>query len=137
MAETPDRIFKLCIEEESAKFKTEGKICSGLDQADGFVHLSDRTSAPVVAGLFFKEAKDLRLIELSAAKLPGSVSWVVGKMGDEAPATPSGDALTIHYLIPDGCVHVYGSAGVPTSAIVREEAVPLGPDGKHVFPAWL
>jgi len=135
--ETPERIFKLCLAEESSKFQAEGRVCSGLDRQDGFVHLSDRTSAPVVAELFFKEVADLRLIELSAAHLPGDVFWVAGKMGDAAPPSPADGCLTMHYLVPDGCVHVYGGAGVPTSAIVREEAVPLGADGKHTFPDWL
>ena len=97
------------------------------------------TSAPVVAKLFFTTATDLKLIELSAAQLPSTVSWVVGKMGDAPPPTPEDGSgcVTIHYLLPDGCVHVYGGDGVPTSAIVREADVPLGEDGVHVFPEWL
>jgi hypothetical protein len=63
---------------------------------------TDRTSAPVVAGLFFVGVTDLRLIELSAAKLPGTVEWVVGKMGDAAPPEPAAGCLTVHFLIPDG-----------------------------------
>jgi hypothetical protein len=63
---------------------------------------ADRTSAPVVAGLFFIGAADLRLIELSAAKLPGAVQWAVGKMGDAAPPEPAPGCLTVHFLIPDG-----------------------------------
>jgi uncharacterized protein (DUF952 family) len=47
-----------------AAFKASGRVLSSLDAADGFVHLSDRTSAPVVAALFFKEATDLQLLEL-------------------------------------------------------------------------
>ena len=66
------------------------------------VSRADRTSAPVVARLFFAEAADLRLIEFSAAKLPGTVQWVVGKMGDAAPVDPAPGCLTIHYLLPDG-----------------------------------
>eukprot|EP00959_Pyramimonas_sp_CCMP1952_P260750 5452218-Pyramimonas_sp.AAC.3 len=60
-------------------------------------------------------------------------------MGDPSPGADELEkaATTVHYWQADGCVHVYGSAGVKTSAIVREEAVPLGTDGVHVFPAWL
>ena len=65
----------------------------------------------------------------------GPVDWVVGVMGDAAP--PASEAgSTVHYLIADGCVHVHG-ASVNTNAIVRKEAVPLGPDGVHCFPQWL
>ena len=60
-------------------------------------------------------------------------------MGDPSPEKDVLEkaATTVHYWQADGCVHVYGAAGVKTSAIVREEAVPLGSDGVHVFPAWL
>ena len=133
-----DRIFKLCSAEEGAQFEADGVICSSLDRTDGFVHLSDRASAPVVAKLFFTTCDDLKLIELSAARLPGTVSWIVGKMGDEAPPTPPAGELAIHYLLPDGCVHVYGGDGVPTSAIVRQADVPRdAATGVHTFPEWL
>jgi len=135
---TIDRIFKLCVASESAHFTASGKICSSLDQTDGFITLSDRTSAPVVAKLFFSTAEDLKLIELSAAKLPGTVHWIEGKMGDEDPPKPSAGEITIHYLLPGGCVHVFGDDGVPTSAIVREAQVPLDKaTGVHTFPDWL
>ena len=137
-AAVPDRVFKLCVASESAQFAAAGTICSSLDSADGFIHLSDRGSAPTVARLFFADAADLKLIELSIARLTSNVAWVVGQMGDAAPPTPlESDAVTIHYMLPDGCVHVYGSSGVPTSAIVREGDVPLGAGGTHTFPAWL
>lgn len=47
----------------------------------------------------------------------------------------------IHYLLPEGCVHVYGDAtnaesGVPWEAVARCEAVPWK-DGVHKFPAWM
>ena len=64
-------------------------------------------------------------------------SWkigVVGKMGDAAP-TPAEGELAIHYLIPEGCVHVFGAGGVPTSAILREEAVP--PSGRTASTSFL
>lgn len=113
-----------------------GKIDSSLDKADGFVHLSDRTSPPKVASLFFKGAKDLHLLELDATKLAGPISWVCGAMGDSPPADVGASGTTVHYLVADGCVHVYG-APVATSCIVRRAKVPLGKDGVHVFPEWL
>mmetsp|Transcript_19445 Transcript_19445/g.23262 ORF Transcript_19445/g.23262 Transcript_19445/m.23262 type:complete len:184 (-) Transcript_19445:34-585(-) len=138
-SDAPKRVFKLAVAEELAAFKKGGKIESGLDKADGFIHLSDHTSARVVAKLFFTTATDLRLIEVDATKFQGPVQWVLGKMGD---ASPSGETLakaktTVHYWKLDGCVHVYGDAGVSMDAVVREEPVPLGADGVHVFPPWL
>jgi uncharacterized protein (DUF952 family)/mannose-6-phosphate isomerase-like protein (cupin superfamily) len=142
--DVPRRVFKLAVASEVDGFKASGLIASGLDKADEFVHLSDRTSGPVVASLFFKESTDLQLIEIDANLLPGPINWIVGKMGDappdEAARNKGGGAFptTIHYLIPDGCVHVYSSTlGVPMEAVVRMEAVPLGADGVHQFPGWL
>ncbi|CAK0909227.1 unnamed protein product [Prorocentrum cordatum] len=136
----PRRVFKLAVASEVAKFRTEGRIESALDSKDGFVHLSDRTAPPKVASLFFKGAADLCLLELDTTKLAGPVSWFVGAMGDRPPAAaqrPAGGATAIHYLIADGCVHAYCGGGVSTNAIVREAPVPLGADGRHVFPDWL
>ena len=65
------------------------------------------------------------------------MQWVVGTSGDQPPtaAAQSKAATTVHYMIADGCVHVYGGA-VGVDAIVRQESVPLGPNG-HQFPDWL
>ena len=114
----------------------EGKIASELDRADGFIHLSDLTGPRVVAKLFFTTATDLELLELDSAML-GDAAWVVGNMGDAAPdaETLAKSPLTVHYLLPDGCVHVYGG-DVSTAAVVREASCPLV-DGEHQFPSWL
>ena len=59
-------------------------------------------------------------------------------MGDAAPSssTLSQAPTTVHYLIADGCVHVYGEP-VSTDAIVRIADVPLGADGVHVGFSFL
>mmetsp|Transcript_89016 Transcript_89016/g.157648 ORF Transcript_89016/g.157648 Transcript_89016/m.157648 type:complete len:417 (+) Transcript_89016:52-1302(+) len=139
LTDVPRRIFKLATGAEAQGFRTTSRIASTLDKKDGFVHLSDRTSAPKVAGLFFKDCKDLRLLELDSEKLLGSVNWVVGAMGDAEPdtATRSSATTVVHYLKPDGCVHVYCEQGVSTDAVLREVAVPLAEDGVHRFPDWL
>ena len=135
----PRRLFKLAIKSEVDAFKASGRILSSLDMKDGFVHLSDRSSPPKVASLFFKDSTDLYLIEIDSTKLSGSQQWIIGVMGDRPPAPPvlNGANTTVHYLAADGCVHVYGSS-VEWSAVAREpEAVPLGADGIHVMPTWL
>ena len=137
VVDIPRRVFKLATSQERENFLKGGRVCSSLDKTDGFVHLSDRSSAPVVASLFFKETRDLHLIEIDAEKFPGKIRWVVGNMGDEKPPTDDqSNTSLVHYLVPDGCVHVYGDNGVPASAIVRESFVPLE-NGQHIFPEWL
>mmetsp|Transcript_14224 Transcript_14224/g.20939 ORF Transcript_14224/g.20939 Transcript_14224/m.20939 type:complete len:136 (-) Transcript_14224:212-619(-) len=134
--EVPKKVYKLAISSEVQSFHTTGKICSSLDATDQFIHLSDRNAVPNVAKMFFTEATDLHLMEINAEILPSPVNWVVGKMGDEAPVQNDEAGVTVHYLLPEGCVHVFGQQGVPMSAVLREEHVPLV-DDSHVFPAWL
>eukprot|EP00040_Diaphanoeca_grandis_P015245 m.77558 g.77558 ORF g.77558 m.77558 type:complete len:151 (-) comp25025_c0_seq1:532-984(-) len=137
----PQRVFKLAVAAEVEVFKATKTICSSLDTSDQFVHMSDRTSAPVVAKLFFSKCQDLMLIEYDSLKFQGKTTWFVGQMGDAPPdaATREPSDTVIHYLLPDGCVHVYSKSGVgvSTDGITRIAAVPLGDDGVHVFPEWL
>ena len=136
----PRSLFKICTAAERSSFDASGHVLSQLDRDVGFCHLSDRSQAPKVAGLFFKGATDLMIIEVDAEKLPGPLKWVTGAMGDPplsgASANPASGTVG-HYLLPDGCVHIYGSTGVPAAAIVREASLPLGADGNHVFPDWV
>ena len=135
----PKRVFKLCVKSELDAFQKLGKVESSLDRTDGFIHLSDRTSPPKVADLFFNGAKDLYILELDATRLEGLTQWVVGVMGEGAPSKEKLETAdtTVHYLIADGCVHVYGAPGVGMHLVTQMEHVPLGSDGKHVFPVWL
>ena len=58
-------------------------------------------------------------------------------MGDAAPDTTDETVdLIVQYLLPDGCVHIYGDKGVDFSAVVRRDSLLLGPDGQHIFPEW-
>jgi uncharacterized protein (DUF952 family)/mannose-6-phosphate isomerase-like protein (cupin superfamily) len=136
LTDVPRRIFKLATAAEAARFHASGKVWSDLDEKDGFVHLSDRTAGPIVAKNFFARCTDLRLFEIDAERLSGTVDWVLGKMGDSAPdaSAKSETTTVVHYLKPDGCVHVFGKAGITMDMVVREEAVPLGQDGVHRFP---
>jgi len=132
------RLFKIAVAAESVSFQQTKRIESGLDKNDGFIHLSDRNMPPVVARDFFTDCKDLKLIEIDTEKLKGPVKWVIGKMGDVPDKSTFDENETIiHYLLPEGCAHVYGKNGVTTDAIVREADVPLGADGVHIFPEWM
>lgn len=139
LTDVPQRVFKLATAAEAKAFQANQTISSELDQKDGFVHLSDRNSALVVAKLFFAECTDLRLFEIDAGKLKAPVNWIVGATGDAGPdnTEKSAASTVVHFLKKDGCVHVYGNAGVTLDMVVREAAVPLGEDGVHKFPEWL
>ena len=138
VAQVPNRLFKLATSAEIATFTQTGRIESSLDQKDRFVHLSDRTSPPNVARLFFDGAKDLHLIELNADLLTGPVQWMVGPVGTAPSAGTLAAAPTVvHYDHSCGCVHVYG-ASVSTAAVVRtSQALELDDDGVHRMPLWL
>merc|ERR1712224_559997 len=94
------------------------------------------TAVKKVASLFFKGADDLYLLELNSEKFD-SAHWFVTVPGDPPPDKASRDAAgvtAVHYLMADGCVHVYNDNGVSTDCIVKESKIPLGTDGAHVFP---
>eukprot|EP00928_Gymnodinium_smaydae_P062279 TRINITY_DN46186_c0_g1_i1.p1 TRINITY_DN46186_c0_g1~~TRINITY_DN46186_c0_g1_i1.p1 ORF type:complete len:140 (-),score=35.50 TRINITY_DN46186_c0_g1_i1:257-676(-) len=134
------RMFKLAVASEIESFKAQGKVQSTLDTTDGYIHLSDSTAPPTVAKLFFTTAADLHILEIDESKLAGPVTWVKGKMGDAPPdeaTIKANPGVTVHYLLPEGCVHVYGAQGVPMDAVMRQGECPLGADGVHKFPEWL
>ena len=134
LADVPERLFKVATAAELAEFEKTGRIESELDRTDGFVHLSDRTSPPKVAELFFSDCKDLHLIELKASSLAGPVEWQVAPVN--STPTVGRRPTTVHYDFSCGCVHVYG-APVSMAANVRISKCPLGADGKHRMPTWL
>eukprot|EP00435_Cladocopium_sp_Y103_P044585 s696_g12.t1 len=114
------RVFKLATSSDVQRFKEQKHVWSDLDQKDGFVHLSDSSAAPNVARMFFANVEDLMILEIDAEKIPQPAKWIQGKMTDPEPT-----ADVIHYLLPEGCVHVYGSERiVPWEAVARCEAVP-------------
>eukprot|EP00929_Paragymnodinium_shiwhaense_P122096 TRINITY_DN94647_c0_g1_i1.p1 TRINITY_DN94647_c0_g1~~TRINITY_DN94647_c0_g1_i1.p1 ORF type:complete len:140 (-),score=45.98 TRINITY_DN94647_c0_g1_i1:317-736(-) len=134
------RMFKLAVASEIETFTKSGKVQSTLDTTDGYIHLSDESAPPTVAKLFFTTAADLHLLEIDESKLAGPVTWVPGKMGDNPPdeaTIKANPGVTVHYLLPEGCVHVFGEQGVPMDAVIRQAPCPLGEDGVHAFPEWL
>ncbi|MEK7859609.1 MAG: DUF952 domain-containing protein [Elusimicrobiota bacterium] len=87
---------------------------SPLDLKDGFLHFSTAEQAPETAARHFAGAADLVLAEVDPERLPQALKWEVSRGGQLFP-------------------HLYGD--LPLSAIVRTWALPLGPDGRHKFPA--
>ena len=96
-----------------------------------------------MAALFFKDERDLVLLEIDSWKFGVDCAWENDpRAPDSAPALDSvtvgaKKSTTVHHLYNHGCVHVYGTRGVLRGDIVRSVALPLGPDGRHAFPEWL
>jgi uncharacterized protein (DUF952 family) len=90
---------------------------SAHDRRDGFIHLSTQQQVRETAAKHYAGQAELVLLavrgdKLSAA-LAGALRWEASRGGERFP-------------------HLYAS--LPLDAVERVHALPLGGDGKHVFP---
>ncbi len=86
---------------------------SPVDVADGFIHFSTTAQAPETAARHFAGQAGLLLAAIDAEALGGELRWEPSRGGDLFP-------------------HLYGA--LPLSAVVWVEPLPLGEDGRHLFP---
>jgi len=86
---------------------------SAVDAKDGFIHFSTAAQVTETAAKHFAGERDLVLVRVDSAALGDRLKWEVSR----------GDAL-----FP----HLYGALDV--AAAIRVEPLPLGTDGRHVFP---
>src|SRR5258707_538974 len=84
-----------------------------IDRRDGYIHFSTAAQAAETAGKHFTGARDLVLVAVDAAVLGGALKWEPSRGGALFP-------------------HLYGA--LPMSAVRRVDPLPLGSDGRHVFP---
>ncbi len=84
-----------------------------IDVADGFIHFSTASQVRETAARHFAGQADLLLIAIDGARLGDALKYEVSRGGALFP-------------------HLY--AELPLKAVVRVEPLPLGPDGRHVFP---
>ena len=87
---------------------------SPVDREDGFIHFSSAEQAAETAAKHFAGQRDLVLLRVDAALLGDRLKW-----------EPSRGAK----LFP----HLYGELDL--KAVTQVDALPLGPDGRHQFPA--
>jgi uncharacterized protein (DUF952 family) len=107
-------IYHICHRDEWAAAQASGSYAgSSQDKADGFIHFSGPAQVVASAAKHRAGQKDLVLLEVDPAVLGPALRW-----------EPSRDDL----LFP----HLYGP--LPVSAVRRSTDLPLGPDGRHVFP---
>jgi uncharacterized protein (DUF952 family) len=84
-----------------------------VDLADGYIHLSAAHQARETAARHFAGQADLVLATVDAAVLGEALRWEASRGGDLFP-------------------HLYGPLPMPAVRSVVD--LPLGQDGRHVFP---
>lgn len=107
-------IYHMCQREEWRAAEASGVYGgSSQDRADGFLHFSTADQIVESAAKHRAGQDGLLLLTVDTAALGDALKWEKSR----------GDAL-----FP----HLYGD--LPVSAAIRVDELPLGPDGKHIFP---
>ena len=83
------------------------------DLRDGFIHFSTGGQAVETAAKHFECATDLVLVAVDAGRLGPGLKWEPSRGGALFP-------------------HLYGD--LPLNAVLWIKPLPLGADGRHVFP---
>jgi len=89
---------------------------ASIDLTDGFIHFSTAAQARETAARHFAGQGDLLLVAVDAEALGDALVYEPSRGGDLFP-------------------HLYGV--LPLSAVSAEAPLPLGADGRHVFPEFL
>jgi uncharacterized protein (DUF952 family) len=109
------RVYKIC--EDDLWRRAERNGCfdgAAVDHVDGYIHLSTDAQLRETARRHFAGRDRLLLITLDAAALGGDLRFEPARDGELFP-------------------HLYGP--LPLSAVLKVGELPLGTDGRHVFPA--
>ncbi len=109
-----DMIYKICPHEMWQEAEACGEFYgSDHDARDGFIHFSTGSQSRETAAKHFAGQTNLVLIAVRADALGPALKWEPSRGGALFP-------------------HLYGT--LSTSSAQSVEPLPLGPDGKHVFP---
>ena len=118
MSRAPDPhqpIYHMCRESEWLAAAGDGVYRgSSQDAADGFIHFSTAAQLAASAAKHRAGQAGLVLLTVDAKALGPALRWEPARGGDLFP-------------------HLHGS--LPLGAVRRVDPLPLGPDGRHVFPA--
>jgi uncharacterized protein (DUF952 family) len=108
-------IYKICPATLWRAAVSEG-IFNGapIDLQDGFIHFSDAGQVADTAAKHFAGQNDLLLLHVDTARLGKPVKWETSRGGALFP-------------------HLYGALAL--DAVIKAEPLPLGPDGRHIFPS--
>ena len=108
-------IYKICAADLWRAAERAGAFTGApVDRDDGFIHFSTRDQAVETAARHFAGQQPLLLIAVDAAALGAALKF----------ETSRGGALFPHLYAP-----------LPLAAVKWAKQLPLGPDGRHVFPA--
>lgn len=110
-------IYKICPHTLWREAEKAGRFSGApVDLADGFIHFSAADQVRETATRHFAGQADLLLVAVEAERLGEALKWEVSR----------GGALFPHLYAP-----------LDTSAALWVKPLPLGGDGRHVFPADL
>ncbi len=112
MAET---IYKICPRDLWQEAEVAGEFAGApVDHADGFIHFSTADQAAETAAKHFVGQHDLLLVAIDSEALGTALRYEPSRGGALFP-------------------HLYGP--LPLEAVLWVEPLPVGSDGRHVFPA--
>jgi uncharacterized protein (DUF952 family) len=107
-------IYKICSEALWREAERVGVFAgAAIDLEDGYIHFSTAAQAPETAARHFAGQGDLVLVAIDAGALGDGLRWEPSRGGDLFP-------------------HLYGPLRLDAVRWVRP--LPLGADGRHVFP---
>jgi uncharacterized protein (DUF952 family) len=107
-------IYHVCRQDEWHAAQASGRYGgSSQDKADGFIHFSSAGQVVASAAKHRAGQDGLVLVEVDAVMLGSALRWEVSRAGQLFP-------------------HLYGD--LPLTAVTRVTPLPLGGDGRHVFP---
>ena len=107
-------IYKICPAALWRQAQSDGTFRgSPVDLADGFIHFSTAAQARKTAAKHFAGQRDLVLVAIDSEKLGNDLKWEPSR----------GGALFPHLYAP-----------LDVKAVTSVVPLPLGADGRHVFP---
>ncbi|GEO99208.1 DUF952 domain-containing protein [Methylobacterium haplocladii] len=110
-------VYKICPRALWREAEAAGRFDGApIDHADGFIHFSTAAQAVETAARHFAGIDDLLLVAIETEALGDALRFEPSRGGDLFP-------------------HLYGA--LPLSAVRTVHDLPLGADGRHVFPATL
>src|ERR1043166_6153917 len=107
-------IYKICDAAARQAAERVGEFAGApVDLADGYIHFSAADQVRETAAKHFAGQRDLVLVAVDADALGPALKWEPSRGGALFP-------------------HLYGK--LPLTAVRWSKPLPLGPDGRHVFP---